>query len=534
MLGLILMQKTRLVASENKGTAFSNDERKKLCILGQLPYKVETLKEQATRAYMQYQSYNSNLKRSIYLRYLYDHNTILFYKLVNNHLKQMLPIIYTPVVDVSVRSHSREFRQPQGLYLSYPDRDHLEDILKNYLNKNSKLLIVTDGEGVLGIGDQGIGAMDILIAKTMVYTLCGGINPNITMPIMLDVGTDNQSLLKDPCYLGWRNKRLHGKQYHDFITEFVAVIKKLRPKAFLHWEDFGFRNARRILETYCNEMCTFNGDMQGTGVVTLAALLAAVKHKNEALQDQRFIIFGPGTAGLGIAEQICSTMVRFGISMNEARSKFWMIDKQGLLIKDMSNLTKMQSNYARNGSWTTNSLEQIIQRVHPTVLIGCSGVGGAFSKIAISTMAENVGQSIIFPLSNPTKNCEAMPSDLLNWTKGHALIATGSLFNNVVYDDQTVEIAQCNNALSFPGIGLGIIAAEASKLTNDMLHAACIALSEFAPITHNPKAPLLPSLSNAREVAKKIAIAVAKASSSNKKIDFHKEVSNIMWEPEYK
>ncbi|PCH54786.1 MAG: hypothetical protein COC15_05135 [Legionellales bacterium] len=284
------MHKYHSTALTNKGTAFSHAERTKLGILGQLPHKVETLEEQVQRAYIQYSAYDSDLKRNIYLRYLHDHNTVLFYKLVSQHLKQLLPIIYTPVVGVAVRNYSREFRQPQGIYIAYPDQEHIEAILTNSVSPGVQLFVATDGEGVLGIGDQGVGAMDIPVAKLMVYTLCAGIDPAICVPIMLDVGTDNETLLNDPLYLGWRHSRVRGAEYHSFIAAFVAAVKKLFPDTFMHWEDFGFQNARKILETYRHDICTFNDDMQGTAVVTLAALLAAVKHKAEVLEDQQIVI----------------------------------------------------------------------------------------------------------------------------------------------------------------------------------------------------------------------------------------------------
>lgn len=532
----------------NKGTAFSQEERDKFHLTGKLPARIETLQEQVKRSYKQFGAYNGDLKRNIYLNDLHDTNQVLFYKLVSEHLAEMMPYVYTPIVGTAVKEFSTEFRRPRGLYLSYLERDRMDAILGNRSNPEIDVIVVTDGEGVLGIGDQGVGAMDIPIAKLMVYTLCGGIDPNRTLPIQLDVGTNNEKLLADPFYLGWRHERLQGKDYDNFIDQFVSAIQNHFPTVFLHWEDFGRDNARHNLERYQDKMCTFNDDMQGTGVVTLSALLAAVHAKGEQLRDQRIVVFGAGTAGTGIADQIVDALKREGLTEQEARACFWMIDRQGLLTRDMTHITAFQSIYARNpdevSQWQRNEnniigLAEVVHHVKPTVLIGCSAVAGAFTQPIIQEMASYTTRPIILSLSNPTERCEATPADMIAWTEGRALIATGSPFANVTYKDKTFRIAQCNNAFVFPGLGLGLIAVKAKRLTDDTLWAACQALSEFSPITKDPSAPLLPALDQAREVAERIAIAVAKQvleegnASIEPQCELGDYIRNAMWHPQY-
>lgn len=503
----------------NKGTAFSNEERHLFGLTGKLPLQVESLEEQVDRVYQQYSAYDTFLKKNIFLNNLHDKNQVLFYRLVSKHLSEMMPVIYTPIVGTAVKQFSREFRQPRGLYLSYPDRNRIGEILDNRSNPEIDLIVVTDGEGVLGIGDQGIGGIDIPVAKLMVYTLCGGINPLRTLPIQLDVGTNNQELLDDPLYLGWRHKRIRGAQYDEFIEKFVTAVNQRFPHIFLHWEDFSRDNARRNLERFKDNICTFNDDMQGTGVVTVSALLAAVKTKQASLKDQRIVVFGAGTAGTGIADQIVDAMVREGLNPDEARKQFWLLDRPGLLMASMDDLTDSQVPYARAdaevANWTRTTdnainLLEVVQQVKPTVLIGCSAVAGAFNEEIISKMAKDTLRPIILPLSNPTERCEATPEQIMTWTKGQAMIATGSPFEAIRFQGEQIRIAQCNNAFVFPGLGLGIIAAKVKRLTGAMLWAACQALAENAPILSDSKAPLLPALDDAQATARKIAIAVAK------------------------
>ena len=532
----------------NKGTAFTKEERHAFNLSGKLPSEIETLEHQVQRCYKQFLTYSSDLKRNIFLNDLHDTNQVLFYKLVSSHLAEMLPYIYTPIVGTAVKEFSSEFRRPRGLYLSYLESDKIEEILDNRSNPDIDIIVVTDGEGVLGIGDQGVGAMDIPIAKLMVYTLCGGIDPNRTLPIQLDVGTNNQTLLNDPFYLGWRHERLQGEAYYAFIDRFVTAIKQRFPHAFLHWEDFGRENARHNLETYEEKLCTFNDDMQGTGVVTLAAIMAAIKSKKETLAQQRIVIFGGGTAGTGVADQLLDALKREGLSEEEARKCFWMIDRQGLLLDSMVELNKFQRVYARNtaelAAWGLPAtapilLDQVVTRIHPTVLIGCSAVPNAFTQSIIQTMAQHVEQPIIFSLSNPTERCEATPQDLFAWTKGKALIATGSPFDPIYFEGKTIRIAQCNNSFVFPGLGLGLILTKAKHLSNDTLWAACCALTTFAVNTQKQSHCLLPALDEARAVAEEIAFAVITQviKEGNARViphgDLKAQIKKSMWEPKY-
>lgn len=513
----------------NKGTAFTYEERCALGLLGKLPYKIETLEEQVVRAYHQYKKYHSPLQKQIYLNNLHDKNEVLFYKLVITHLTEMLPIIYTPIISLAVKAFSHEFRQPRGLYISYPDKDNMTMILKNRTHPKVDAIIVTDGERILGIGDQGVGGINIPIAKLMLYTICGGINPYFSLPIILDVGTDNPELLNDPLYLGWKHPRIRGDEYDDFIDRFVAGVKAEMPKALLHWEDFGRGNARKILEKYRDKMCTLNDDMQGTGVVTLAALLVAVRRTGHSLVDQKIVILGAGTAGVGIADQIVFALEKQGLSKRDARKRIWLVDKAGLLTKSTKELLSFQLPYARDDE-AMLSLENLVKKIHPTVLIGCAGVGGAFSENIIKDMASFTARPIIFPLSNPNEYAEANPKDILAWTNGRALIATGSPFDP--------KIAQCNNALSFPGLGLGLIASSAKMLTDNMLWIASNTISHCTENSEN--AALLPDISQATEVAFRVALEIVeevkREGLSDASLDKSAEeiLRAYIWEPYYR
>jgi malate dehydrogenase (oxaloacetate-decarboxylating) len=532
----------------NKSTAFTHEERKEFGLLGKLPNRVETLDEQVKRAYLQYSSYTTRLQQNIYLNNLHDKNQVLFYKLLNRHLGEMLPTIYTPIVGTAVKRFSHEYRQPRGLYIAHSDKHHIEEIVNNRSNPEIDLIVVTDGEGVLGIGDQGIGGMDIPVAKLMVYSLCGGIDPTRTLPVFLDVGTNNQDLLNDPMYLGCRHRRINETEYDDFILTFVNEIRKQFPNAFLHWEDFGRSNARRILDKFQDELCTFNDDIQGTGAVTLAALLSACDVTGVKLKDQRIVVFGAGSAGTGISDQIIDALIRDGLSVKEAHQRFWLIDRQGLLLDTDPDLTDAQKSYARNAkeiaSWSINgkqsaSLTDTVRHVKPTILIGCSAQTGAFSQDIIETMSSTCERPIIFPLSNPDEKCEAQPADILLWSKGKALIATGTAFDPIEYHNRMVQIAQCNNALVFPGIGLGILAVNARRLTKEMILAASETLCKFAPSKKDSFLPLLPSLDDAQTVAKEIAVAVAQCAidsgyaQKNKDADLERLINELFWEPRY-
>ncbi len=531
----------------NKGCAFTNAERDMFDLTGLLPNQVETLEQQVARMSMQYKEHVSNLGKHIYLNVLHDYNETLFYRLVSEHLEEMLPIIYTPTVGDAVQRFSLELRKPKGLYICYQDRHRINEIIDQRSPSPVDLSVVTDGEAVLGIGDQGIGGINISIAKGMVYTLCGGLSPHRFLPIQLDVGTNNPQLLNDPMYLGWRHERIVGQAYDDFIDLFVTTLTKKFPHIFLHWEDMGRDNARRILNRYRDQICTFNGDRQGTGVVALACVLAGIKASGLSLTDHRIVIMGAGTAGIGIADQMIDALKRAGIKEKKAYEHFWLIDKNGLLTT-ASELQPFQVPYARQhkeiATWTLRDashidLYDVVKQIHPTILIGCSTSRGAFTEEIVKEMLSTTKRPIIMPLSNPTALAEATPIDLLQWTNGKAIIATGSPFPDVIYDNKTYRIAQSNNALAFPGIGLGAIAAKAELVTDDMLWAATQALSQCSPADQDESAPLLPKLSHAKEVSKRVALAVAEEARKEglshlpNDIDLIKEIEKTMWELKY-
>jgi malate dehydrogenase (oxaloacetate-decarboxylating) len=540
------------IAQLNKGTAFSDRERREFGLLGKLPVQIETLEQQVQRAYSQFLSYQTDLQKNIYLNELHDNNQVLFYALLNQHISEMLPLIYTPIVGNAVKSYSDEFRQSHGLFINYPERDEIRKILANRSNPEVDVIVVTDGEGVLGIGDQGVGAIDISIAKLMVYTLFGGIDPRKTLPIVLDVGTNNETLLNNPFYLGWRHSRIQDKAYLDFIDQFVSSIKEIFPGVFLHFEDFGNLNARIILRKYRQQLCCFNDDIQGTGVVAFAALQTACHVAGLAFTAQRFIIFGAGNAGLGITEQIYQGLIQQGLSAEEARSRFYLINSTGLITFDYKHLNEAQKPFARSKEdikdfiltgTPQGDLIEVIKKIKPQVLIGCSGQPGMFNYEIVHEMARHVERPIIFPLSNPTSLCEAYPEDLIRWTQGRALIATGSPFNDVVYRNKVYKIAQCNNAFVFPGIGLGVIAVKAKILTSQMLWAAALALIEKSIANVNNSGQLLPEINSAIEVAQyiglKVAIAALKEEVAERIFpiddltDLKNHIQNIYWHPEY-
>jgi malate dehydrogenase (oxaloacetate-decarboxylating) len=531
----------------NKGAAFNHEERVLFELSGLLPYQVETLSQQTARMYAQYHEHHTNLGKNIYLNVLHNYNETLFFKLVSEHLEEMLPIIYTPTVGEAVQRFSLEHRKEKGLYISYADRHQIDTILDHRLPPEIDLTVVTDGEAVLGIGDQGIGGINISSAKLMVYTLCGGINPHRVLPIQLDVGTNNPSLLNDPMYLGWRHERITGQDYDDFIDVFVHSLTKKFPGIFLHWEDVGRRNAHHILEAYRHKICTLNGDMQATGVVGLACVLAGVKASGIPLSEHRIVILGAGNAGVGIADQIYEALRRSGLSQEEAYRSFWLLDKPGLLIKD-ANLPLFQQPYARHkedvANWEirqkeTIQLIDVVKNVKPTILIGCSTATGAFNEEIVKLMASQVNRPIIMPLSNPNSLAEAKPDDLLRWTEARAMIAEGSPFPDVFYENKWYRIAQSNNAFAFPGIGLGAISVKAKFLTDDMLWAATQALSNCSPVNEDRTSPLLPKLAEAKMVSYHVAVAVAEQAQKegiaqiSDNSDIKDVIKKAMWEPQY-
>jgi malate dehydrogenase (oxaloacetate-decarboxylating) len=501
----------------NKGTAFTEEERSKLGLLGLLPPHVESLDGQVVRAYEAYKRKDDELERHIYLRALQDTNEVLFYRLLLDHIEEMTPIVYTPIVALACQQFSHIYRRPRGLFISYPLRDSIPELFRNRPNREVDVIVVTDGERILGIGDQGAGGLGIPIGKLSLYTLIGGIRPERTLPIVLDVGTNNMDRLNDPEYLGWRHERITGQPYFDFVDQFVQAVKQELPKTCLQWEDFATPHARPILQRYHDELLTFNDDIQGTSAVTLGAILGAVKVTGKSLKDQQIVMLGAGSAGIGVDDGLRAAMKEEGLSEQEARSQFWVIDRDGLLHSGQKDLSPEQSVYAqpedRVSGWPRTSnghigLADVIGKIEATVLIGLSTVGGAFSESIVREMARQVQRPIIFPLSNPTTKSEAKPDDLIQWTEGRALVATGSPFPPVHYAGKTIPIAQCNNVFIFPAMGLGVVASGARRVTDAMMLAAARTLAENSPALGNSSASLLPPLTDIRRVAAEIATAV--------------------------
>ena len=511
----------------NKDTAFSVDERKAFGLDGLIPDVVETLDEQVVRVYGQYLKKETDIEKNIFLTQLYDRNETLFFRLLQEHLTEMVPIFYTPTIGDVVKQFNQNFRRPRGLFISYPQMANIDNILNNVTDPSRiKAICITDSEAVLGIGDQGIGGIVISIAKLAMYTLCAGFHPHHILPIVLDVGTNNKELLQNPLYLGWRHERIRGQQYVDFIDTFVTAIRKKFPNIYLHWEDFGRQTARKNLDRYRNEMCTFNDDMQGTAAVNLGAILTGLKINKTKMQDQRVVIHGAGTAGCAIADQIVQAMIEEGLTEKEAQLKIFLIDKNGLLHSelDQDSLEYFQKRYVQPAEvyqkWKCIqakliTLAEVVSNVKPTILIGTSTQRGAFTKEIALNMAEHCERPLIFPLSNPTELCEALPSDLLEWTQGRALIATGSPFASVRYNGRIYEIGQCNNAFVFPGLALGIVATKTTRVTEKMLVACAQTISECVNVNREQGFSLIPSLNDIRSVSYKIAFAVGKAAQES-------------------
>jgi malate dehydrogenase (oxaloacetate-decarboxylating) len=501
----------------NKGTAFTEEERTQFGLHGLLPPQVEMLEEQVARAYEAYQRKDDDLERHIYLRALQDNNEVLFYRLLLDHIEEMTPIVYTPTVAMACQQFSHIYRRPRGMFISYPQRDSIVNLLRNRPNPNVDVIVVTDGERILGIGDQGVGGLGIPIGKLSLYTLIGGIRPQRTLPIVLDVGTNNTERLNDPEYLGWRHERITGDDYFAFIEQFVEAVKQELPETCLQWEDFANPHARPILERYRDQMLTFNDDIQGTAAVALGAILSAVKVTGKNLNNQQIVIFGAGSAAIGVADGLREAMKEEGSRDQEARSRFWLVNSKGVLHAGRKDLTPEQIVYAqpenRVAGWPRTSngqvgLADVIGQIEATILIGLSTVGGAFSEAIVREMARKVGRPIIFPLSNPTTKSEATAEDLIRWTDGRALVATGSPFAPVNYGGRKIPIAQCNNVYIFPAIGLGVVALCANRVTDPMMLAAARALAQNSPALKNSSASLLPPLTELRRVAAEIAVAV--------------------------
>jgi malate dehydrogenase (oxaloacetate-decarboxylating) len=501
----------------NKGTAFTDEERAELGLHGLLPLQVETLDEQVVRAYGAYKRKDDDLERHIYLRALEDTNEVLFYRLLLDHIEEMTPIVYTPVVALGCQQFSQIYRRPRGLFISYPLRDSIPALLRNRPNREVDVIVVTDGERILGIGDQGVGGLGIPIGKLSLYTLIGGIHPARTLPIVLDVGTNNPERLQDPHYLGWRHERITGQQYFDFVHRFVEAVKQELPETCLQWEDFARTHARPILERYRDELLTFNDDIQGTAAVTLGAILSAVKAAGTRLKDQQIVFFGAGSAAIGVADYLRNALVSEGLSQQDARQRFWIVNSKGLLHTGRTDLTEEQQVYAqpteRLADWPRGpngqiSLADVVSRISASILIGLSTVPGSFTEPIIREMTRKVPRPIILPLSNPTEKSEAKADDLIRWTEGRALLATGSPFAPVIYAGREITIAQCNNVYIFPAVGLGVVASQARRVTDSMMEAAARTLADHSPALKDASAALLPPLRGVRGVALAIAVAV--------------------------
>jgi malate dehydrogenase (oxaloacetate-decarboxylating) len=534
----------------NRGTAFTLEEREALGLTGLLPGGVSTIDGQLRRVYAQYLRQPDDLAKNVYLAHLRDRNEVLFYRLLTERIQEMLPIVYTPTVGRAIERFSHEYRRPRGVYLSVDRPQDVETALRNYgLGPDDvDLLVATDSEGILGIGDQGVGGIDIAIGKLAVYTAAAGIHPRRVIPVVLDMGTDNLALLNDEMYLGNRHTRVRGQRYDELIDAYVTAATRLFPNAMLHWEDFGASNARRILHRYADQVCTFNDDMQGTAAVVLAAAFAAVRAAGQRMRDQRVVIHGAGTAGLGIADMLRDVMVREGLPVEEAGGRFYALGRNGLLTEGQTaHMYDFQLPYARPAGevagWSTaagsdgKSLANVVANVHPTMLIGTSTQARAFTEAIVKDMAGHVERPIIMPLSNPTSKAEAVPEDLIRWTDGRALVATGSPFPPVEHEGRSYRIAQANNALVFPGLGLGVIVSRAHRISDRLITAAADAVARLSDATA-PGAPLLPPVEDLRTVSAAVGIAVAVAARDEGLAqaavdDPVQQVYQAMWRPEY-
>ncbi|WOG28355.1 NAD-dependent malic enzyme [Endozoicomonas sp. 8E] len=530
----------------NKGTAFTFEERSELDLHGLLPPRVETLEEQCRRAYKSFAIKPTPILKHIYLRSLQDTNETLFYALVQRHLQEMLPIIYTPVVGQACQRYSDLYRRPRGLYISFPERAQIDAMLANF-KRNIEVIVVTDGERILGLGDQGIGGMGICIGKLSLYSAVGGITPNLTLPITLDCGTNNKKLLEDPNYLGWRHERIGEDDYFEFVEMFIQALKRRWPNALLQFEDFAINHATPLLEEYRDQLCTFNDDIQGTAGVTAATLMAAAKAAGKSIEDLSVAFLGGGSAGCGIAEQIIRLMVGRGMSDEEARKRIYMVDRDGLVHDQMEGLRPFQQKlahcFADIEGWSaegTVSLADVVRIAKPDAIIGVSGQPGLFTQEIIKNMAVNHEQPIIFPLSNPISQVEALPEDIIKWTNGKALIATGSPFEPVQFNDCAYPIAQCNNIYIFPGLGLGVLASGAGRITDKMLDVAVETLALASPALVSREAPLLPLLDRIQHVTNDIALAVALQAQKDglapvtELTDLEQKIRTKRWSPEYR
>ena len=530
----------------NKGTAFTNEERHELLLDGLLPYTSTTLDEQVNRVYREFQFKPSDMEKHIYLRALQDRNEVLFYRLLHDHIEEMMPLVYTPTVGAACRHFSYIYRRPRGLFISYPDRSDIVRILKNRSVRDVDVIVVTDGERILGLGDQGAGGMGIPIGKLSLYTLCGGIHPARTLPILLDVGTDNEDRLNNPFYLGWRHPRIRGEEYDRFVDDFVLAVKEVFPNVLLQWEDFSRDRATLLLDRYRDQLCTFNDDIQGTASVTVAALISAMRRSKTDYIDQKVVLLGAGSAAIGIANQLVDAMVEHGLTLEAARERFWVLDSKGLIHEGRANVKPFQRHYLRPlgevGGYPGCdpehvSLGEVVSKVHPTVLIGVSGQPDMFTRQIVEEMAAHCERPVIFPLSNPTSQAEATPADLIECTQGRALVATGSPFAPVEYGGQSYPVAQCNNSYVFPGVGLGVVSAKASRVTPGMFMSASIELARIA--AECPGTPILPPLEMIREVSRSIAVEVGLRAIADgvaapmTRDELSSRIDANMWTPHY-
>lgn len=529
----------------NKGTAFTQEERKELDLIGLLPPYIQTIEEQAAQTYAQMQTKVNDSEKRLFLMEIFNTNRTLFYYLFSQHLEEFNPIVYDPTIADTIEGYSDLFVEPQ--YAGYLDINHpenIEETLKNAAdNRDIRLIVVTDAEGILGIGDWGVNGVDISVGKLMVYTGAAGIDPSMVLPLVIDAGTNREELRNNPNYLGNRHERVRGERYYEFIDQFVQTAERLFPKLYLHWEDFGRMNAANILEKYRKNIPTFNDDIQGTGIVTLGGIFGAMDITGEKLVDQVYLCYGGGTAGAGIASRVLRDMVSQGLSEEEAYERFFMVDKQGLLFDDMDDLTPEQKPFAKNRANFPNAdkltdLLEVVKTVKPTILVGTSTQPNTFTKEVVEAMCQNTERPCIFPLSNPTKLAEASAEDLIVWSDGKAFVATGIPSDNAIYKGVEYIIGQANNAFIYPGLGLGVLASEASLLTDEMIGAAAHSLSGITDIT-KPGAPVLPPFKYVADVSIKVAEVVAKKAQEQglaraQEKDMAKAVRDFKWIPKYK
>ncbi|WP_339008001.1 malolactic enzyme [Fusobacterium animalis] len=528
----------------NKGTAFTKEERKELELIGLLPPQIQTIEEQAEQVYAQYKSKEPLINKRRFLMEIFDTNRTLFYYLFSQHVVEFMPIVYDPVIAENIENYSELYVNPQNaVYLSIDSPETIEESLKNATkDREIRLIVVTDAEGILGIGDWGTNGVDISVGKLMVYTAAAGIDPKSVLPVVLDAGTNRETLLEDKLYLGNRHKRVYGDKYYDFVDKFVQTAEKLFPRLYLHFEDFGRSNAANVLHKYWKTYPVFNDDIQGTGIITLAGILGALKISGEKLTDQKYMCFGAGTAGAGIADRVYQEMLQQGLSENEARSRFYLVDKQGLLFDDMDDLTPEQRPFARKRVEFTNAneltnLEAAVKAVKPTILVGTSTQPNTFTETIVKEMASYTARPIIFPLSNPTKLAEATAENLIKWTDGKALIATGIPADPVEYNGVTYEIGQANNALIYPALGLGAIASTTKLMTNEMISKAAHSLGGIVDTT-KPGAATLPPVSKLTEFSQRVAEAVGQCALDQKLnrediTDIKAAIEKIKWIPKY-